>query len=130
MLIEWNDSFKLGIPGVDHEHETMIELINLFAESLQTGCDKADVISILGKIHALIEGHFALEEMIMLKSGFDGYPAHKEDHDRLLEEIRDIMDDVANSDDESTFSRLAAKLDAWFSNHFQTLDKSFHALHE
>ncbi len=129
MLIEWNDSFKLGIPEVDHEHETLIGLINLFAERLEVGCAKAEVASALGNIHALIEGHFALEEKIMREIKFDGYPAHKEDHERLLEEIRDIMDDVTKGDDEKAYARLAPELDAWFSNHFRTLDKSFHALH-
>jgi len=50
---------------------------------------------------------------------------HKNDHERLLDEIRDIMEDFEASDrfDEG---KLAQRLDAWFSRHFETHDARLH----
>ena len=50
---------------------------------------------------------------------------HKNDHERLLDEIRDIMEDFEAS---SSFDDilLAERLDAWFSRHFETHDARLH----
>ena len=41
--------------------------------------------------------HFALEERIMRDSGYSEYEDHKDDHEELLDEIRDLMDGFATS---------------------------------
>jgi hemerythrin len=38
--------------------------------------------------------HFALEERFMREHGYDQLALHKADHERLLDEIREIMDDI------------------------------------
>ena len=130
-LIKWDDTMKVGIPSVDHEHETLIGEINALGEVITGDMIKhAEVTALLGKIHAQIEAHFALEEKIMLDRGYTGYHAHKEDHDRLLEDIRDIMDDTLNADPQDISDTLGARLDTWFSEHFRTLDRSFHTFLE
>lgn len=125
-LIPWNEAMRIGVPEVDFEHEELIGVINTLGELLQTGDAPETVRSLLGEIHAQIEGHFALEEKIMRECGFMGYEAHKEDHDRLLEQIRDIMNEAKTLDEPTLRLHLAQRLNAWFSDHFSTLDRSFH----
>jgi hemerythrin len=125
-LIEWSEAMRLGVPEVDFEHEALIDAINTLSELLQAD-DASDIIpSLLAEIHSQIEGHFALEEKIMRDQGFLGYEAHKEDHDRLLEQIRDIMSETKTLDEPTLRDHLAERLNAWFSDHFSTLDRSFH----
>ena len=50
---------------------------------------------------------------------------HKADHERLLDEIRDIMDEFIG-DEETGSSDLSVRLDAWFSRHFETHDARLH----
>jgi len=122
---------KVGIPSVDHEHEALIKEINAIGDVIAGDMiHHGEITALLGKIHAQIEAHFALEEKIMLDKGYNGYHAHKEDHDRLLEDIRDIMDDAATADTKATSNTLGARLDEWFSEHFRTLDRSFHSFLE
>lgn len=125
-IIEWTADMSVGIPAVDHEHETLINDINALCQLIENNKDKAGVVELLGRIHAEIEAHFALEEKIMRDKGFRGYEAHKEDHDRLLEEIRDIMDEVSDANILDTSGNLTQRLMLWFSEHFRTLDRSFH----
>ena len=125
-LIEWSEAMRLGVPEVDFEHEELIGVINTLGELLQAN-DASDIIpSLLAEIHAQIEAHFALEEKIMRDQGFIGYEAHKEDHDRLLEQIRDIMSEAKTLDEPTLRADLAQRLNTWFSDHFRTLDRSFH----
>lgn len=48
----------------------------------------------------------------------DQSAARRNDHERPLDEIRDIMDDF--TDKAQTASALAGRLKAWFSRHFET----------
>ncbi len=125
-LIAWKEAFSLGIPEVDQEHQALIALINELYREMRKG---GDVGGFLGELYARIAAHFALEEKIMQALGYDRYREHKEDHERLLDELRDMMDryeDKAYLDDRV----LAESLDAWFTEHFRTEDARFHSFLE
>ncbi len=129
-LIQWKKEYETGFPSIDFEHKTLIEGINDLYLRMTKGCWADEVSDRLGDIHALVESHFALEEKIMRDSRYPDYPLHKEDHDRLLEDIRDIMDAVptdGDGEDEGPFrANLAEKIETWFATHFRTLDRDFH----
>ena len=124
-LIEWKDEFRVGVPSIDYEHQQLIELINQLNEMAQWGNSYDNVIDALGEIHVQISAHFALEEKIMRDSRYDDYAGHKADHENLLDEMRDIMDQV---DDDGRYdeSRLGSELKRWFSVHFRTHDARLH----
>ncbi len=124
-LIAWKDEFVVGIPAVDHEHRQMVEMINDLHAGLSAPLEKGAVMEFLGEIYARISAHFALEEKVMHDRHYDQYDDHKRDHERLLDEIRDIMDryeDDARFDDQA----LARHLGDWFGVHFRTRDARFH----
>ena len=124
-LLEWKDEFALGIPSVDHEHRELIQLVNETYGHLSREQSEFTVVDFLGEIYAKISAHFALEERMMCEQSYDQYLDHKADHERLLDEIRDIMDYV---EDESEFDEetFATKLGNWFSEHFKTKDARLH----
>ena len=124
-LIAWDEKFAVGIVSVDHEHRELIDLVNAAHERLMRPAAKASVPEFLGEIYARISAHFALEEKLMRVEHYDHYDEHKADHERLLDDIRDIMDDY---EDEQTFdeNRFAERLRTWFTGHFGTHDARLH----
>jgi hemerythrin len=124
-LIEWKDEFSVGVTAVDLEHRDLIDLINDLHALMQKNATHDQVMSSLGEIFAQISAHFALEEKFMRDTGYDGFAAHKEDHESLLDEIRDIMDRV---EDDGSYDedRLSAELERWFTEHFKTHDARLH----
>ncbi len=121
-LIAWRKEFETGIAEVDHEHRELVALINRLADDLAAGADKERVQAFLGEVFARIAAHFALEESVMRKHGYDEYEAHKAEHESLLDEIRDIMDAA-----EAGFSEtLSATVGDWFVGHFKTKDARLH----
>ena len=120
-LVDWCEEFSVGLPAVDHEHRELIDLINQVHARLGERPGEQAVSEILGEIHARISAHFALEEKIMREAGYDRYALHKEDHERLLDEIRDLMEAY---EDRTGFDEAAfgARLGAWFTVHFRTED--------
>lgn len=123
-LIEWRKEFETGIAGVDHEHRELVDLINRLHEHMASGADKARVAEFLGEVFARIAAHFALEESIMRKHAYDEYEAHKAEHERLLDEIRDIMDSASTAYANS----LSTVVRDWFVNHFKSKDARLHRM--
>ena len=124
--IEWRADFATGIAQVDHEHEELIGWINdLLAAIDAPDRSQARITEMLGEIHARVAGHFALEEQAMRESGYDQYSEHKADHEVLLDDIRDLMDEAWEnpSFDRESFGR---RLSDWFGQHFRTKDARLH----
>lgn len=124
-LLQWQDNFAVGIREIDHEHRELIGLINSLHAAL--GAERAGdrVEMFLGEIFAEISAHFALEERVMRERHYAAVIEHKADHERLLDQLRDMMDAQAEGailDD----SRFGAELAEWFAGHFRTHDSRFH----
>ena len=124
-LLEWRDEFRIGIAEVDHEHQVLIGLINDLHAALGADRSGGNIEEFLGEIFARISAHFALEEKDMQARHYPDFGPHKADHEHLLDDIRDIMDEHIERgilDDAAFADRLAT----WFAAHFKTRDARLH----
>jgi hemerythrin-like metal-binding protein len=124
-LLQWQENYSVGINEVDHEHRELIELINSLHAALGTDRAGERVEAFLGEIFADISAHFALEERVMRERRYDALAEHKADHERLLDQLRDMMDAQADGTelDDAAFGE---QLGEWFGRHFSTHDARFH----
>lgn len=123
--LEWRDSYSVGVAAIDYEHRELIRLLNAIIDTLEAGGEVEPVLDFLGEVNAGISAHFALEEQIMREQGYDEYRDHKSDHEHLLDDIREIMDDVAAGAYPGD-AEFAARLGDWFTRHFRTHDVELH----
>ena len=122
-LIEWRKEFETGVADVDHEHQELIGLINDLHAQIEANASREEVQAFLGEVFAKISAHFALEETIMRKHGYDEYLEHKREHEALLDQLRDIMDET-----EADYSKaLSGVVRNWFVNHFKSKDARLHS---
>ncbi len=128
-LIEWREEFCTGLPGVDYEHQMLIEKINSVYRALDEHADTQSVVDSLGDIYGSISAHFALEEQMMRRHKYDQYLQHTADHNNLLDGIVEIASEYENSSatDEQLFKQ---KINDWFQNHFKSHDSRLHKLAE
>ena len=124
-LIDWQDDFNIGIESVDGEHRQLVAMINELHAAVADGAAIAAVVTALSDIYASIEAHFAAEEQFMRATRYMAFAEHKEDHEVLLDDIRDIIN-LARSEGSYAESRLSADLRYWFSEHFRTHDARLH----
>ena len=124
-LLEWHEHYSLGIPAIDHEHRELIGLLNELVEALSRPGAREEVLDCFGEVHSGIASHFALEEKIMRDRNYDEYAEHKADHYRLLEELRDIMDEYESAG-QIDAQEFAGRLDRWFTEHFKNRDARLH----
>ncbi len=127
-LIEWRSEFETGVSDVDHEHRELVDLINQLHAQLGSEADKNNVSAFLGEVFARISAHFALEETIMRKYSYDQYAEHKADHEKLLDDMRDIMDSFEEDQFADYETALAGAVRDWFVDHFKTKDARLHGM--
>jgi hemerythrin len=126
-LLQWKDEYSVGIEAVDHEHRELIHLINKLYGGLSTHAGKDAIEAFFGDLFMGISAHFALEERFMREQKYPDLDAHKRDHERLLDDIRDIMDEFVQQEDVAQ-NELATRLETWFGRHFETHDARLHKL--
>lgn len=125
-LLTWKKEFAVGVESVDFEHEHMIGLINEIYDEMRSRRDADSLEQFLGDVLFAISAHFALEERLMREASYPEYEDHKEDHEELLDQIRDMMDRLV-ADPDTGFENLQEKLSGWFERHFATFDARLHA---
>jgi hemerythrin len=124
-LIEWNDAFNLGIEEVDSEHRALVALINALHDAMSAGAGRAHIVEGIAEIYELVSQHFAREEAYMRQTRYMAYAEHKEDHEVLLDDLNEILEQVG-ADGQYEEARLSADLQYWFSEHFRTHDARLH----
>lgn len=124
-VLQWRSEFSVGIKVVDHDHRELIDRIRDHQAGLE-GCTDGDkIVEILDAIYADISEHFLLEEKLMEQLRYSAAADHKEDHETLLDDLREIMVGV---EDEGFLdeAQLTDDLDRWFSDHFRLHDAKLH----
>ncbi len=123
--IEWREEFSVGNAAVDQEHELLIAQINQIYDQLSLPLDTETIEAMLADLQADISTHFALEELLMEEAGFAEYEAHRQDHERLLDEIHELIFRFAEDPEEGR-ELLNNRLSDWFGQHFTGFDARLH----
>jgi hemerythrin len=124
-LLNWKPEYSVGVESVDFEHREMIDLINAIYDAIEDKKNPQSIEHFLGEVHTTISAHFALEERVMRNANYEEFEAHKEDHEELLDEIRDLMDRYFDAPDRG-LQLLQENLSGWFAGHFSTFDARLH----
>ncbi len=124
-LLEWKEEYATGIEEVDDEHKDLIDVINRLHDLLLADDAKLTVPAFFDRLLKGVTAHFALEERIMGESDYPELAAHRQDHERLLDEIHDLVEAFAQAEEIDSVD-LAMRLEPWFSHHFATHDLRLH----
>ncbi len=99
-FIKWNPKFKVGIPVIDQQHETLVKLCNDFYQSLLQNNKSSDykkiVKSTLETCLNYADTHFKEEEKLMKAAKFDGLNEHKHSHARFTNTVSITYEGIEN----------------------------------
>jgi hemerythrin len=85
-LIKWRDSFSVGVPQFDEDHQKLLEIINQMFTIVRDHKEVNHLSALVDKlIHYTID-HFAAEEKAMEQVGYPGLDEHKKIHGQLLDD--------------------------------------------
>ena len=94
-IVEWHDSYSVGIRLVDDQHKELINLTNRLHEASVMGWDKSKV-AFMSAIRGMVDYvgyHFSTEEKIMERVNYPDYKSHKKEHSDFVKEVlRQVQD--------------------------------------
>lgn len=122
-LLEWDDSFLIGIQELDYEHKVLIDDINRLHKELARHGEKSEIEKCLGDIHARMQAHFALEERVMKECEYEYFDEHRSTHDALLDSYTEYMIRFLNDTDVYASRVIEEFLENWIIDHILTSDK-------
>ncbi len=127
-FIKWDPKLKIGIPQIDQQHETLVNMCNDFYQSLLQNNNsdeyKEIVRETLEKCMRYAETHFKDEEKLMLASKFPGYKAHKASHDAFVEKVDITYSDIDHLPIAEAI-KFAHFLYNWIQNHIAYEDRLY-----
>ena len=128
-LFLWTEDLSVATQQVDEQHKGLLDLFNQLHASIseKRGNDTSREI-----FEALVEStrlHFLFEESMMRLTHYVGYPAHKTQHEFLMEQICAVQTKLDNETGEITIDFLNSHK-IWWENHIRGSDRDFSVHYE
>lgn len=137
MRLNPSDIPKVPMQSMHDVHLEEADMLNeLYAllEQVEVGKDAPELEEKVDAFLAHTVTHFAGENKKMQESGFPPYVVHKHEHDRLLAEFTNIVDQWKHDGELAPLAEyLRQTIPAWIMNHISTMDyvtANFLAMHE
>jgi hemerythrin len=121
---EWNTQVELEHPLLNEQHKHLFALSEALVHSMADAPDHRPAEAALRALIDYAREHFAMEEGLMLASGYTGADTHSGYHAKLLADLEDYCSKIRR--DESarlTVTGLVAYLWRWLVLHIDSSDR-------
>ena len=119
-LVEWNETLNIGVPEIDYQHRNLVSMLNALAKAIEEGTTDTVLREILDELNAYILTHFAAEERIMERIGYQYMSEHQVEHHRLAETAQRYRDAFARG--VTPAQEILAFMIRWLLNHIAGAD--------
>lgn len=123
-LIEWDDKFSVKINKFDDQHKKLVAMVNQMHDAMKVGKGREVLGDILQSLAQYTMSHFADEEQKMKHYGFPGYEEHKKQHNMLVLQVRETLEEHRQGKPILTQS-IMEFLKKWLTDHIQDCDKNY-----
>ncbi len=123
-LIEWQDSFSVGVTKLDDDHKRLIDLINRIDEAEKSG---KSVQWALEELRNYTEYHFRAEEARMAAADYPDIEEHKQEHKAFVEWLVTV-ERTYNLSPEAHFhiaETVNEYLRDWWTHHILEIDMQY-----
>jgi len=98
-LVDWNNSYALGIREFDEHHEHLVTLLNKTFDAFVANNTMDKLGTILHELMAYSKYHFGEEERWMCKYDFPFYQEHLKQHEDFSREMEAFQKEFINGND-------------------------------
>lgn len=128
--IRWDPKFEIGIPVIDAQHKTLVELCNRFYQELiqnkAAGNPPWDqsLKSALRECVDYVKTHFKNEETLMTACAYPKFAEHKQMHDMFIKKILETTNDFQEATIGTAFKFVKFLYD-WILSHIAHEDRLY-----
>lgn len=126
-LIEWKDSFSVGVKAIDDDHKKLISLVNELHDGILAGHSREALGPVLDKLVSYTKTHFKREEDFFTRTRYPGTDAHKKEHDELLQKAGELQQRYKGGATSMLSLETMSFLKNWLSHHISGSDKAYQA---
>lgn len=124
-LITWTaEQYGTNVGFADEEHQTLFGKLNKLYDLATSGADRSAVGAQLDDLISYVVDHFAHEEREMQAKSFDGFSAHKAEHDALVAICADLQKKFHAGEADVT-DEVGQMVKGWLDSHIPTYDKAY-----
>lgn len=91
MRYELTKDLETGNAFIDREHRELFKAVNALMDACSKGEGSSAIQKTVTFLSNYVKTHFAHEEQLQQKSGYQGYAAHKEFHDKYKTDLNAVM---------------------------------------
>ena len=122
----WDNTLSVDVPEIDADHRRLVDLFNLLNHAVAEGEDRAYVEAVMEELISCTVWHFRHEERLMLKYGYAGHAAHKEEHEDLIQSAKLLQQKFLQGGEPAASSPISSQdiehLEHWLTGHIYGAD--------
>jgi hemerythrin-like metal-binding protein len=112
----WKQSYSVGIPEIDHQHQTLIDLIHALTLSIGSGEEHEATADTFDAMDRYIKEHFGREEQLMQQAEYAKLEEHQRRHAVFIDELRKLREQLANGSPD-VLQQTVNFIGQWFVQH-------------
>lgn len=124
-LMNWNDSFSVGIAAVDSDHKKLVEMVNNLFDGVREGKGTDAVGAVLDDLIAYTVEHFNREEKMFASCGYPDAASHKQQHEDLKQQVLAIQGKFHDGTSKTLTLDTMNFLKDWLTNHIRGSDQKY-----
>ncbi len=124
-IFPWNRNFETGIPLIDEQHRTLVDLLNTLVSHLAYQSEAPELSLVFERLRDYTAFHFKSEQEIWHKY-FDGDPWeewHRKSHDDFVAEIVRLKNEDETKPLDEVIEQIVTFLTKWLAQHILDSDK-------
>jgi len=121
--IAWSETMSVGVTSFDNDHKQLIAAINIILSLSDKQAMDTIVGNTLDFLTHYTEFHFANEETLFAKYGYPSSTAHKKEHIRLTEQVKQY--NKLHRKGKVSHADLSKFLRGWLINHIMKEDMKY-----
>lgn len=117
LRIDWNETFAIGIPRIDTQHQGLFDIANTIPETVDEKLARTCIV----RLFKYVREHFSDEETLMREIDYPGLGEHIRIHDALIGRLTEIATSPLDTDEANLrFKQFALH---WIVDHIMVCDK-------
>lgn len=126
MSVVFDENLRLGHPGLDRQHQEVLEQINKLSDKLTEGADDVEVRDVLDFLQAYVNKHFFEEERLMESCDYYGLYKQQKDHEHFKQEIQGLQQLLRKKRSSVGLAhQVETSLFKYFTEHIDGKDREF-----
>ena len=125
-FFEWSDDLSVNVQEIDDEHRMLVGMINTLNDAMLARKGREAQKTTIDAMVDYAATHFAREERYMQAFRYQGYQAHRVEHQKFTAKALDLQTRADRSGFILTLE-IVSFLKAWLQNHIMGTDKRYQA---